>query len=649
MSIYKISPILMMLMVILGHPRASLGGEIDSIRSARGSIVIRMTTDAFSAQTKEAENHKILEEAGLMNKSLFATIPFRSTRPYQKKQNFIFKNLVDNSTAPRVIGQSLNSGTIGLQASFDGINAWNQRYSNGGNNKAFEPPDQGLCVGNGYILESVNSSMRIYQSNGSPLTQTIDLNAFYGYPPGINRETNIQGPFIFDPSCLYDEDTQRWFHVAAVQEIDPLSGQPLPKMHLDIAVSKTADPTAEWVTYQVAAQNDGTQGTPDHKCGTYCLGDFPHIGSDRYGFYLTTNEFAMESGSFRGAQIYAFSKLALAQNKPVVDQTLFDTAGMVATAHGMESGFTVWPAQSPKGEENKRHGGVIYFLSSVIPAGENVYSEEIVVWAIRNTRSLNDLNPRLSLSNAVLASEPFGQAPMANQKPGSYPLGECLNDRQELLGPGRNCWQKLMDTPPQDKAVIGELDSNDVRMQQVSYVNKNLYGALDTIVNVNHEERAGIAYFVVRPRITDQGVVAAKITRQGYLASQGHHLIYPAFGVLKGGKGAMGFTIVSESLHPSAGYVVFDGKQFGDIYIAANGAGVQDGKTEYPDLSGGDYRPRWGDYGAVATDGRSIWVASEYISQSCTLDEYVQAPFGTCGGTRTEYTNWATRISEIHP
>lgn len=630
-------------------PNNSFGVEQESIEGLRGSVSIRKVIDAFNEKAKEKAKSNVFEQAGLTQGGVFEAIPLRTKRYAQKPAATQIKNIIDNSTAPRVVSHDLSPEAKRLETSFDGINAWDQRYANGGNNKAFEPPDQGLCVGNGFIVESVNSALRVFKSDGSPATDTVDLNAFYGYPPGIDRTTNLYGPFIFDPTCLYDQDTQRWFHVAAVQEIDPVSGESLPIMHLDIAVSKTADPTGQWVTYQVAAQNNGSQGTPDHQCEEYCFGDYPHIGTDRYGFYLTTNEFGMGADGFRGAQIYAFSKRALAENQAVVDQTLFDTVGLVNTSHGVEPGFTVWPAQSPKGQEDKRHGGVAYFLSSVDPVSETSYGDEIVVWAIKNTRSLNDLNPRLGLSNAVIKSEPFGLAPLANQKIGSFPQGECLNDRQELLGPGKDCWTEFMDQPPANEAVIGALDSNDTRMQQVAYVNGKLYAALDTVVDVEHEERAGIAYFVVKPRITAKGVVAAKMARQGYLASQGYHLSYPSFGVLKGGKGVMGLTVVGETLHPSAGYAIFDGKGFGEIYIAAMGQGVQDGKTEYPDLTGGNYRPRWGDYGAVASDGRSIWIASEYISQTCTLEEYIQPPFGTCGGTRTQGTNWATRISQIRP
>ena len=620
------------------------------VEGRAGSVAVRTVAAPFHQAIKTVQKTDILEGVGLFQHEFGAVIPFRTPNsPSGLRVTSHATGVIDNSTAPRVPSHPINQSTRNLESSFDGLNAFDTRYANNGNQKSHEPPDQGLCVGNGYVLESVNAALRVFDLKGTPLTPAIDLNTFFGYPPEYDRVTELQGPKVFDPTCLFDQDTQRWFQVAAVQEIDPVSGDWLPKMHIDIAVSQTADPTGQWVTYPVPAQNNGTDGTPDHQCGTYCFGDYPHIGTDKHGFYLTTNEFGMDPETFRGAQIYAFSKKALAENQPIVDQTLFDTVGLVNTRHGVEPGSTVWPAQSPKGQEDKRHGGVAYFLSSVDPLNEQSYGNEIVVWALSNTKSLNDLNPRLKLSNTVLTSEPYGMAPLANQKAGSFPLGECLNNMKQLPDSGKDCWTLFLDAPPENTAVIGSLDSNDTRMQQVSHVNGRLYGALDTVVDVEHEERAGIAYFVIKPRISSKGTVSAALKRQGYLATQGHHLSYPAFGVVEGGRGAIGFTVVGEGLHPSAGYALFDGKSFGDIHIAAAGQGVQDGFTEYPDMTGGQFRPRWGDYGAVASDGRSLWIANEFVGQTCTLEEYLTPPLGTCGGTRTLMTNWATRISQIRP
>lgn len=55
-------------------------------------------------------------------------------------------------------------------------------------------------------------------------------------------------------------------------------------------------------------------------------------------------------------------------------------------------------------------------------------------------------------------------------------------------------------------------------------------------------------------------------------------------------------------------------------------------------------RPRWGDYGAAAADGTNIWLASEYVGQTCPLAQCT-ADFA-CGGTRAQLGNWGTRISQ---
>jgi hypothetical protein len=96
------------------------------------------------------------------------------------------------------------------------------------------------------------------------------------------------------------------------------------------------------------------------------------------------------------------------------------------------------------------------------------------------------------------------------------------------------------------------------------------------------------------------------------------------------------------------GYVSLDAiVGAGDVHVAQTGAGLQDGFTEYGNIFGS--RPRWGDYGAAAVVGNSIWFATEYINQSCNLATYESSPFGSCGGTRATLGNWATRITEVTP
>ena len=122
-----------------------------------------------------------------------------------------------------------------------------------------------------------------------------------------------------------------------------------------------------------------------------------------------------------------------------------------------------------------------------------------------------------------------------------------------------------------------------------------------------------------------------------------------------GGQGVVAFTVVGPSYFPSAGFATIDSHGTGPVQIAKLGAGPADGFSGYR-LFGNPpafaARPRWGDYGAAAMVGNTIWIASEMINQTCTLAEYEAgfnlALFGSCDGTRTVLANWSTEITKIN-
>ena len=97
--------------------------------------------------------------------------------------------------------------------------------------------------------------------------------------------------------------------------------------HLDIAVSQTSNPTGAWNIYRVDVTHDGTN-TGGENPGPY-LGDYPHIGADANGFYITTNAYPWCCNGFSGAQLYAFSKAQLAAGAASINMQHIDTSGMV--------------------------------------------------------------------------------------------------------------------------------------------------------------------------------------------------------------------------------------------------------------------------------------------------------------------------------
>jgi hypothetical protein len=235
----------------------------------------------------------------------------------------------------------------------------------------------------------------------------------------------------------------------------------------------------------------------------------------------------------------------------------------------------------------------------------------------------------------------YSLPPAANQKPGPVPLAECLNDDP--------CATFLLGAPdPFKPNAESTLDSNDTRMQQVTYANGRLYGALDTAVKVGGATKAGVGWYIVKPD-AGRNHLRADLTAQGQLGLAGNNLTYPAIGVNADGKGVMAFTLVGDGYFPTAAYAAFDGRTgAGSIFVAKAGLGPQDGFSGYKAF-GNPPRPRWGDSGATAIDGKNIRIASEYIGQTCTLAQYEATPFGSCNGTRTALANWGTRISLIKP
>jgi hypothetical protein len=611
-----------------------------------------------------------------------------------------------------IVGRSLSKGagsgvsvTSGKKAKsnpvfnsgFEGLNLYQQRYARGGNQFTVEPPDQGMCVGNGYVVEAVNDVINVYNTSGQSVlpdntatnvvsgfprnvNHAVDLNSFYGYRPAINRATGVRAQFVTDPSCLYDAATQRFFVVVLTLETHA-NGSFTHVNHLDIAVSKTSNPAGQWNIYRTDVTNDGTDigGTGDN-AGPY-LGDYPHIGADANGFYITTNAYPWFGNGFGGAQIYAYSKAQLAAGAASVTMQHIDTSGTVNVASDAgptQPGFTVWPAQSPGTDSfNTGNGGTEYFLSSnaadeathpVAGTGGNYTSSQLVAWTLTNTSSLDSASPSLSLSNRVVSVNQYAIPPRQHQ-PGSgtaptvaTPQGYCINDTVTIILTGQTgCWRLLFGAEPAHNEVVSSPDSNDTRMQQVTYANGKLWGALDTAINPDGlQQRAGVAWYVINPSIST-------VTNQGYLGSTGYDFTYPAIGVTSSGRGVMAFTATGDSTYPSAAYAAIDAKagvSTWDVVPGGQGAATDDGFTSYKAQVGNPPRTRWGDYGAAAVDGNTVWLASEYIAHAC---DYVTwgGPFfaggsgdnllGTCAGTRggigtrVALGNWSTRISSLTP
>jgi hypothetical protein len=506
-----------------------------------------------------------------------------------------------------------DSGFIG----FNGLNNIDQRTANNGNQYSLEPPDQGLCAGNGFVVETVNDVIRVFDKQGNPLTGVEDLNSFFGLAPAIIRgNPSIIGPFIGDPRCLYDAQTKRWFVTVFDEDTGNNTGA-TGRFYNLLAVSQTSDPTGAFTTFQYDVTDDGLDGTPYHG-GCPCFGDQPLLGADKYGVYQATNEFG---ATFNGAQIYAISKAKLVaaadSATPVLPLVVHIDASQELVPFGGLS-YSIQPATSPSPTtyENALNG-VEYFLSALQfgNPGYEVYDNRIAVWALTNTKTLNTNFPVLTLSFNVIHSETYGQPDSASQKPGPIPLGASLGDSLE------------------------QVQTNDDRMNQVIYSNGILYSGVNSKLKVGGASQTGAAWFAVQPSFTGP-TLNGSIVNQGYVAVSGNNVIFPSVGVDKDGDGAIVFTLVGPSYFPSVAYSPVNDLSVSQlIHIAGAGQGPEDGFTGYPQY-GGNGAARWGDYSAATWDGERMWFAGEYIPTACD----VNAP--PC---REVLFNWGSFVGSILP
>ena len=494
---------------------------------------------------------------------------------------------------------SANANVIngGTAVTFNGLDIVDQEFDN---RFDLEPPDQGVCAGNGLIIEHINLVLAVYTQSGSRVAGPVPSNLFFGVP----RD------FLADPRCYFDPGTSRWFMtITDVASVDIIPG----RSFVIGAVSFDANPLDGFALFAIDVTDDGLDGTPSHPgCASGCFGDQPLLGADDNGIYITTNEFGVFTPTFNGAQIYALSKAAL--------ESLFGAQIIPPGVHlanlPLAEGIaaSVQPATSPAvgGEPNK---GTEYFMSSLnfIGASDN----RIAVWALTNTSSLNAASPNLKLQHVILKTkvyeEPFG----AQQKKGPTPLGALLGDPEETLSP------------------------DDNRMQQVVFSGQLLYSAITSTIFDGSEFVNGILYFIVQPSFTSTGKLTAALKIDNYLTVKGENLIYPAIGISDDNQGAMVFTLAGPNFFPSAAFVrVNQNGAQGDVRVAAEGVAPDDGFTGYAGTpSNVQLAGRWGDYSAAVADGEhNIIIATEYISGHRVKPILPNGP---------GLANWSTSISAV--
>ena len=562
---------------------------------------------------------------------------------------------VDTQNLPSAPNLPVGHGA-GLRKSFDALNHFDNRYSDSGNQFSGEPPDQALCVSDRYVLENVNSVLQVYTPDGKALIPGqpgvpfngpvgVSVNQFFGLPTSFDR-TNIRfGPFVSDPECLYDRTQDRWFVTTLELDLNPRTAAFSGPSSLLVAASVTGNPLGRWNVWSIDTTNNGTNGTPNHRCSShFCYGDYPQLGIDQNGVYITTNEFDnLGDGEFHGAQLYALSKTDLEAGRHEVSSQYFQNVPN-ATLGGVS--YTLEPANGLPEDWDARGRGTVYFGESLSPFTDPDVAHRLVLYALSNTQSLGQDRPNLKLRERAVASQPYSAPLLAQQKDGPMPLTHCVNLGTDCIGADYPHARTPLPLDASPGKFLGAW-IHDGTVSLTTSTGLQGTGAADYDSTDGSwkpaDQRIGIAYFTV-DTATSWSSYHISLAGQGYVAVKNANLTFPSVAVAPNGDGVMGATLTGPGYYPSAAYATFEaGHPPTSVQVGGRGVGPYDGDSATGD---GGFRPRWGDYSyALAAPDGSLWVAAEYVNQRCTFGEFSRDD--TCGNTRSFYANWATRIMRI--
>jgi hypothetical protein len=555
-------------------------------------------------------------------------------------------------------------------------------------NGDIEPPDQGLCAGNRYVVETNNlGEILVFDTALHRKSGVIPLDTVMGL---TQRGWSSGG----DPSCEYDyANGGHWFFTQIVSASTEASGGPFSgcfsgapnSCYEGIAVSKGSSPFGPYNVYFLNANfNPEEPGYPS------LLNDFAKIGLSRDAFLVFYDEFPLTSPGlgyyFNGAQELAIDKNALETGMPVTERNgspnprfnvAIENMGLLPTPDGAcaidgACWYQVIPAQPPDPADfDNAHDGSGFMLASLdfFGAGDT----RLAAFAWTGLGSLNSYNcagcGEIRFGGTLLSGVEFyqgeGYGPyLGVQKAGPIPLGdEC--GAADIGADATNCPE-------------GKIATNGDGMTQVSQADGQLWGAVSTAISQSFggstEVHQGAAYWVVDTSSFDRTGLFS-LTNQGYVSAAHEDLEFPAIAGVgsdsysrdrdrdHGGSAIMSFTLSgnggptgadSGGFYPSSAFgrltSASAGLSWSTINIADLGRSPQDGFSEYQGYPGST-RPRWGDYGWAIWDPSAgqLYFASEYIPfVSCTGNAFTLT-IGTCGGTRDGLANWGTSVNSIAP
>jgi hypothetical protein len=429
-------------------------------------------------------------------------------------------------------------------ASFEGLS-----FGANGNG---HPPDTNGDVGPTYYIQSINTSLGIYNKTTGALIAAPNFNTFMAAGAFGNLcDTNNFG----DPVVLYDSFEDRWVITDFAFTLTGGAVNNPPGAYQCFAASKSGDPVAGgWNFYSLHI--------------TDFLNDYPKFGVWPDGIYMSANMFGFPAGgAFAGARVWSLNKAQMYAGAPVVQSVSFNVPG---------GDFTVLPSNARLQTGTPPPGTPNYFLST---------------WQFLNALTVYKFHVdwnKLTLSTFTGPDTPIAASSWPNANvPNAPSLGGNNLDVLQIRA-----------------------------MMQNQYTNNSGVESLWASHTVRRFDINGFAaprYYQVP---VTGGTVGPNITQAATWDPDGANVIYrfmPSLAVDRAGDMALGYSTSSAGTKPAIKYAarlstdpINTLSQTEQLLI--QGLGTQTGTC------GGSACIRWGDYSAMTLDpdGCTFWYTNMY-------------------------------------
>ncbi|MEO6589765.1 MAG: hypothetical protein ABIP06_10715, partial [Pyrinomonadaceae bacterium] len=420
------------------------------------------------------------------------------------------------------------------------------------------PPDTNGDVGPNHYIQTINTSLAIYdKTTGTQITQ-LSFNTFMSQGSFGNLcDTNNFG----DPIVLYDSFEDRWV-ITDFAFINTAAGVTNPPGAFQcFAVSKTSDPVAGgWYYYSIQVADT--------------LNDYPKFGIWSDGIYMMANEFGFGalSGQFDYARVWAFNKIQMyagAANPQIVS---FDAPRVDINGGTV---FTIIPSNARLQTGTPPPGTPNYFVST------GTYTNALQVWKFsvdwNNVYNSTFTGPTVPAAGATWTSPPANVPSQGGNNLDTLATRAMMQNQYTNIGGNESVW--LTHT-------------------------------------VRNSTTAGIAVPRWYELSVTGGTVAAATTQSAFHQPDNTvNRFIPSLAVDRMGDMMLGYSASNSAMKPAIRYA---GRLFGDPASTLpqtetdliQGAGTQVGSC-------GATCTRWGDYSAMTldpVDGCTFWFTTEYYA-----------------------------------